>query len=336
MSAFNAFDWFRAVRAAIRSGQPGMVPAVMMTAFVLQDYSDYGTGERARPMASTLAWETGQDERTVRRHLGAMRDAGLIEQIRRGGGAGASARGTEWRLRIPVATADTSDLSTGTPDRTPDRTPDTGGLQIENIESTEIPHLPFSDANANARRDEGGGPGADARGRDAGTSPESELLVKAGLPVEDVAEFVAYIRTKHAVKFPEKWLRTAAERNLPEVVAEWRDERDEAASNEASAQSGRVLGYARSRGLTPYSSEPLWLEAWAVAGAVSRGTETEAEALMKIDEIVTRRKGVPTDESVVAEVDVEDHRSAGQDVDLCQLETAREDRGSIGVRGETA
>jgi DNA-binding MarR family transcriptional regulator len=50
------------------------------TAFLLETYVDYGSGENARPSVETLALLQGVSERTIRGHLKALIYSGLIEK----------------------------------------------------------------------------------------------------------------------------------------------------------------------------------------------------------------------------------------------------------------
>lgn len=90
----DRYEWERVVRRCrITQGQK-------LLAFILATYSD-PDGSRVRPGLPRLTGVTGQSESTVKRHLRALRDLGLITVARRGGGRGGSGHTTEYQLAIP-------------------------------------------------------------------------------------------------------------------------------------------------------------------------------------------------------------------------------------------
>lgn len=90
------FDWERILR---RCRIPLATKAV---GFVLAQYGDVH-GRHIRPGTDRLAAICDMGERTVRRHLQALRDLGLIVRVRGGGGCGGvRQQAAEWRLSVPA------------------------------------------------------------------------------------------------------------------------------------------------------------------------------------------------------------------------------------------
>lgn len=90
------FEWERILR---RCRIPLATKAV---GFVLAQYGDVH-GRHIRPGTDRLAAICEMSERTVRRHLQALRDLGLVLRVRNGGGRGErGADAAEWRLTVPA------------------------------------------------------------------------------------------------------------------------------------------------------------------------------------------------------------------------------------------
>lgn len=101
---WDVFAWFQAVVEAAADKDTKVRHSAVAVAVILQDYAHYGTPFGARPTVPTLARRTGLGESTVRQALASMEDAGLIVEVKRGGGTGDSARGTEYALTLNSAT----------------------------------------------------------------------------------------------------------------------------------------------------------------------------------------------------------------------------------------
>jgi len=95
LQPIGRFEWERLIRRAI------VPPAVKLLALVLATYAD-PDGTRVRPGTTALAAVTGGSDRTVRRHLTALRQLGLLQQVSRGGGHGGSGITSEYRLTVPL------------------------------------------------------------------------------------------------------------------------------------------------------------------------------------------------------------------------------------------
>ena len=90
------FEWERIVRR-IRMPQ-----GTKLLACILAQYGD-AQGRHIRPGTDRLAAVTDMGERTVRRHLQALRDLGLVARVRGGGGRGGQGQvAAEWRLTVPT------------------------------------------------------------------------------------------------------------------------------------------------------------------------------------------------------------------------------------------
>jgi hypothetical protein len=81
---YSLSRWQRAVVGARKSG--AITPSAMFTALLLETFADYGTGRNACPAADTLADLQGVKRDTIYRNLVILRQAGLVDQTRRGGG----------------------------------------------------------------------------------------------------------------------------------------------------------------------------------------------------------------------------------------------------------
>ncbi|WP_366001923.1 helix-turn-helix domain-containing protein [Microbacterium sp.] len=64
----------------------------------LMEYANWHDGRQARPGMATLANDAGVTERTVSRALRLAKDFGLIEETHHGGGAGDTAKASEFRF----------------------------------------------------------------------------------------------------------------------------------------------------------------------------------------------------------------------------------------------
>ena len=64
----------------------------------LMEYANWHDGRQARPGVATLADDAGVTERTVSRALRLAKDFGLIEETYHGGGAGDTAKASEFRF----------------------------------------------------------------------------------------------------------------------------------------------------------------------------------------------------------------------------------------------
>lgn len=129
---WDPFAWFAAALEAASTGR--IRPSTMAVAVALQSYADYGTPFRSRPTVLTLARRTGLGESAVRQALRSLEEAGLIRTVKRGGGAGASARGTEYTL---TRNSDTPVTETINSDTNSDINSDTQVNPTENTEDTE-------------------------------------------------------------------------------------------------------------------------------------------------------------------------------------------------------
>jgi hypothetical protein len=105
--------------------QREITPGEFIALVYLSDAADWRTGENAYPGVERIAGECGISEKTVRRAMERGTEHRVIEQTRRGGGAGASARGNTYRFiahlntghhdpefSTPVTTQDGTSVST--------------------------------------------------------------------------------------------------------------------------------------------------------------------------------------------------------------------------------
>lgn len=88
------FDWERIVRRA------DMPMRLKFTALTLATYAD-ADGSRVKPGPLVLASVTAQGESTVRKHVAALIEYGLLALVSRGGGRGGSGKPSEYRLTAP-------------------------------------------------------------------------------------------------------------------------------------------------------------------------------------------------------------------------------------------
>lgn len=91
----DRFEWERIIRRAVIPGPQKLL------ALTLATYAD-GDGSRVRPGIDLLAAVTCTSEKTVRRHLDAIRRLGLLQVVARGGGRGGKGKTTQYQLVIPV------------------------------------------------------------------------------------------------------------------------------------------------------------------------------------------------------------------------------------------
>lgn len=90
--------WPIAVTRSKRKELKGATAGVLIA---LHYYSDYETGEEARPGEKLLASLVGVSERTVSEALKRGIAAGYVELVRRGGGRGRSRKANVYRLTLP-------------------------------------------------------------------------------------------------------------------------------------------------------------------------------------------------------------------------------------------
>ncbi|RSN26532.1 hypothetical protein DMC63_01465 [Streptomyces sp. WAC 05977] len=88
------FDWERIIRRA------DLPMRLKYTALTLATYAD-ADGSRVRPGPAVLAAVMKQGESTVRKHLAALIEYGLIALVSRGGGRGGRGKSSEYRLTAP-------------------------------------------------------------------------------------------------------------------------------------------------------------------------------------------------------------------------------------------
>lgn len=112
------FEWERIVRRL-----PLSAPC-KLAALVLATYAD-PDGSRVRPGEDRVAAVVGRSDRQARRHLKALRDVGLIEQVSRGGGRGGRGITSTYRLTIPVDLMERFE-----PLPPDDRAPETPDIQV--------------------------------------------------------------------------------------------------------------------------------------------------------------------------------------------------------------
>jgi hypothetical protein len=93
--ACGRFEWERIVRRL------ALPMRLKFTAMVIATYAD-ADGSRVKPGSKRLAAVTAQGESTVRKHLGALQEYGLLTLVSRGGGRGGVGKTSEFRLAIPV------------------------------------------------------------------------------------------------------------------------------------------------------------------------------------------------------------------------------------------
>jgi hypothetical protein len=87
------FEWERVVRRCLLPKDTKLV------AFTCATYAD-PDGSRVRPGVPRLAAVAGMGQSTLRRHLQALAEIGLLERVSHGGGHGRE-RGARWRLTVP-------------------------------------------------------------------------------------------------------------------------------------------------------------------------------------------------------------------------------------------
>ncbi|GAB2747693.1 hypothetical protein [Nocardioides pakistanensis] len=114
---WDVFLWQRTVRRGVRLGK--VTTTDHTVALALAEHADHGTPHGARPMTYTLARQLGIHKDTVTDSLRRLERAGLVATVKRGGGTGASARGSlrdltlpDWALEAAEAEGHESDMST--------------------------------------------------------------------------------------------------------------------------------------------------------------------------------------------------------------------------------
>ena len=114
---WDVFLWQRTVRRGVRLGK--ITTTDHTVALTLAEHADHGSPHGARPMTYTLARELGVHKDTVTDSLRRLERAGLVTTVKRGGGVGASARGSlrdltlpDWALEAAEAEDHESDMST--------------------------------------------------------------------------------------------------------------------------------------------------------------------------------------------------------------------------------
>lgn len=93
--ACGRFEWERIVRRL------QLPMRLKFTATMIATYAD-ADGSRVRPGVEVLAAVTAQGASTVRKHLTALQEYGLLELVSRGGGRAGRGKATQYRLTIPV------------------------------------------------------------------------------------------------------------------------------------------------------------------------------------------------------------------------------------------
>lgn len=105
-AAWNTFAWLKACHAMLETGELTRTDFAIL--FDLSQHCKYGTPDGARPTVPTLSRRAGmhdQEGKQVKDALSRAKKLGLIVAIKRGGGTGESARGTLYRLTMPISGA---------------------------------------------------------------------------------------------------------------------------------------------------------------------------------------------------------------------------------------
>lgn len=127
------YEWERIVRRIV------LPSPTKLLALVLATYAD-PDGSRVRPGNDRLAAVTGNSRATIKRHLSALRDLGLLAVNRRGGGRGGNGVTTEYQLTVPADLLDrvqlldpdesAENIPADMPAAEPVDNPDSGVIQV--------------------------------------------------------------------------------------------------------------------------------------------------------------------------------------------------------------
>jgi hypothetical protein len=93
--ACGRFEWERIVRRL------ELPMRLKFTAMMVATYAD-ADGSRVRPGVEVLASVTAQGASTVRKHLSALQEYGLLALVSRGGGRAGRGKAAEYQLTVPV------------------------------------------------------------------------------------------------------------------------------------------------------------------------------------------------------------------------------------------